>query len=110
MRHRTLALISCAAVLVLSAAVSTARRAADDTRPAYLDPALDFDRRAADLVSRMTLDEKVSQLQNDAPAIPRLDVPAYEWWNEVPARRRARRGRHRRFRKPSGWQRRSTRS
>jgi beta-glucosidase len=31
----------------------------------------------------MTLEEKVAQLQNDAPAIPRLDVPAYEWWNEA---------------------------
>ncbi|HEY2943533.1 MAG TPA: glycoside hydrolase family 3 N-terminal domain-containing protein, partial [Vicinamibacteria bacterium] len=42
----------------------------------------DFEARAADLVSRMTVDEKVSQLMNDAPAIPRLGVPAYEWWNE----------------------------
>ena len=31
----------------------------------------------------MTLEEKISQLRNDAPAIPRLDVPAYEWWNEA---------------------------
>jgi len=82
MRRRTLALITCAAMLVLSAAVFTARRAAEDTRPAYLDPDLDFDRRAADLVTRMTLDEKISQLTNDAAAIPRLNVPAYEWWNE----------------------------
>ena len=51
-------------------------------RPAYLDPALGFEARAADLVSRMTVEEKVSQLVNDAPAIERLGVPAYEWWNE----------------------------
>jgi beta-glucosidase len=51
--------------------------------PAYLDTHHSFEERAADLVSRMTLDEKISQLQNDAPAIPRLDVPAYEWWNEA---------------------------
>jgi len=38
--------------------------------------------RAKALVAKMTLAEKVSQLQNDAPAIPRLGVPAYEWWNE----------------------------
>ncbi|MEW9624414.1 glycoside hydrolase family 3 C-terminal domain-containing protein [Rhodanobacter sp. S2-g] len=38
--------------------------------------------RAAALVAKMTLAEKVSQLQNDAPAIPRLGVPAYDWWNE----------------------------
>ena len=51
-------------------------------RPAYLDPDLSFEARAADLVSRMTLAEKVSQVTNDAPGIPRLGLPAYEWWNE----------------------------
>ena len=40
-------------------------------------------RRAKDLVSRMTLEEKASQLKYDAPAIPRLGVPAYNWWNEA---------------------------
>jgi beta-glucosidase len=50
--------------------------------PAYLDPDRDFEARAADLVSRMTVEEKVSQVMNDAPAIPRLGIPAYEWWNE----------------------------
>jgi len=49
----------------------------------YLDPSIPFESRAADLVARMTLPEKISQLQNDAPAIPRLQVPAYEWWNEA---------------------------
>src|SRR5450755_633646 len=39
--------------------------------------------RAADLVSRMTLAEKVSQMQNTATAIPRLGIPAYDWWNEA---------------------------
>ncbi|MFS6599868.1 glycoside hydrolase family 3 N-terminal domain-containing protein, partial [Staphylococcus aureus] len=38
--------------------------------------------QASALVAKMTLAEKVSQLQNDAPAIPRLGVPAYDWWNE----------------------------
>src|SRR5712671_4320308 len=51
--------------------------------PIYLDTHHTYEERAADLVSRMTLDEKIAQLQNDAPAIPRLDVPAYEWWNEA---------------------------
>ncbi len=40
-------------------------------------------RKAKELVSRMTLDEKASQLKYDAPAIPRLGIPAYNWWNEV---------------------------
>ncbi len=48
----------------------------------YLDPDLAFEARARDLVSRMTVEEKVSQLTNQAAAIPRLGVPAYEWWNE----------------------------
>ena len=39
--------------------------------------------RAAELVSRMTLEEKASQLRYDAPAIDRLGIPAYNWWNEV---------------------------
>jgi len=41
-----------------------------------------FENRAKALVGRMTLEEKVSQLMNSAPAIPRLDIPAYNWWNE----------------------------
>jgi beta-glucosidase len=47
-----------------------------------LDERLSPEERAADLVSRLTLDEKVRQMQNAAPAIPRLGIPAYEWWNE----------------------------
>src|SRR6185312_11323362 len=38
--------------------------------------------RAQALVAKLTLNEKVAQLQADAPAIPRLGVPAYVWWNE----------------------------
>jgi beta-glucosidase len=41
------------------------------------------EQRATALVSRMTLEEKVSQMQNTAPAIPRLQIPAYDWWNEA---------------------------
>ncbi len=39
--------------------------------------------RAADVVSRLTLEEKVGQMLNATPAIPRLGIPAYDWWNEV---------------------------
>ena len=38
--------------------------------------------RAKELVAKMTVEEKASQLRYDAPAIPRLNVPAYNWWNE----------------------------
>ena len=39
--------------------------------------------KAKALVARMTLEEKASQLRYDAPAIPRLGIPAYNWWNEA---------------------------
>jgi beta-glucosidase len=55
---------------------------AQDTRPAYLDPSLPAEQRAADLVHRMTLPEKATQLVNQARAIPRLNVLAYDWWSE----------------------------
>ena len=51
--------------------------------PAYLDTTRSFEARAADLVSRMTLEEKAAQMQNDSPAIERLGLPAYDWWNEA---------------------------
>jgi beta-glucosidase len=51
-------------------------------RPLYKDLDQSFEARAKDLVARMTLPEKVSQLMNGAAAIARLDVPAYNWWNE----------------------------
>jgi beta-glucosidase len=51
--------------------------------PVYQDPSRSVADRVADLVQRMTLEEKVSQLMNNAAAIPRLDVPAYNWWNEA---------------------------
>ena len=50
--------------------------------PLYKDPKAPMEKRADDLLSRMTLEEKISQLMNDSVAIPRLDVPAYNWWNE----------------------------
>ncbi|XP_009592501.1 probable beta-D-xylosidase 7 [Nicotiana tomentosiformis] len=48
----------------------------------FCQSALPISVRAKDLVSRLTLDEKISQLVNSAPAIPRLGIPAYEWWSE----------------------------
>jgi beta-glucosidase len=55
--------------------------AAQQTYP-YLDSSQQIDRRVDDLVSRMTLEEKVAQLINTAPGIPRLNVPAYDYWSE----------------------------
>jgi beta-glucosidase len=50
---------------------------------AYTNPDLPAEKRAADLVSRMSIEEKVLQMQNSAPALARLDIPAYDWWNEA---------------------------
>ena len=55
----------------------------DESQPAYLNSTLPFDRRVDDLVGRMTLEEKASQLVNQSRAIPRLNVPAYDWWSEA---------------------------
>ena len=60
-----------------------AQLSAQTRRPDYQNPDLPFARRVADLVSRMTLEEKVSQLQDVAPAIDRLGLPRYNWWNEA---------------------------
>ena len=58
-------------------------QAPEAAKPAYLDPALPVDRRVDDLVARLTPEEKVSQLTNQSRAIPRLGIPAYNWWNEA---------------------------
>ena len=49
----------------------------------YQDPSLSHLERAKDLVSRMTLEEKISQMQNGAAPIQRLGVPQYDWWSEA---------------------------
>ena len=50
--------------------------------PKYLDTSLDFETRAADMVSQMTLEEKISQIGNASHAIERLGIKKYDWWNE----------------------------
>src|SRR6201996_6550075 len=57
--------------------------AQDAEKPAYLNPALPAQQRAEDLVRRMTVEEKVTQLVNQSRAIPRLGVPEYDWWSEA---------------------------
>ena len=68
------------ASMALCAGIADAQ---DASKPSYLDPNLSPEARAADLVHRMTLEEKASQLLNQARAIPRLGVPAYDWWSEA---------------------------
>ena len=64
----------------------TGRLLAQDVPPKdakYLDPNQPIEVRVDDLISRMTLEEKASQLVNQARAIPRLQVPQYDWWSEA---------------------------
>jgi beta-glucosidase len=60
-----------------------AQTKAGNTAPAYRDVSLPIEKRVDDLVLRMTLEEKVRQMQHTAPAIPRLGVPPYDWWSEA---------------------------
>ena len=77
------------AALFIGALVTVPFAASADTPPAckeakckYLETTRTPEERAADLVARMTLEEKAAQLGHTAPAIPRLGVPEYNWWNE----------------------------
>ena len=49
----------------------------------FRNPALTTEERVKDLLSRLTLEEKVQLMKHDAPAIPRPGIPAYNWWNEA---------------------------
>jgi beta-glucosidase len=51
--------------------------------PDYKNENLSFEERVKDLVSQMTLEEKTTQMLFDSPAIPRLGIPSYNWWNEA---------------------------
>ena len=66
----------------VSAATAFAQGKAEKPSPSYLNPSLPIEKRVDDLISRMTLEEKVSQMRDHAVAIPRLGVPKYDWWNE----------------------------
>jgi beta-glucosidase len=66
----------------LSVVLAASLRVAAQQPLPYMDTAVPVERRVDDLIGRMTLEEKVQQLRDHAPAIPRLGVPKYDWWNE----------------------------
>ncbi|UNK58381.1 glycoside hydrolase family 3 C-terminal domain-containing protein [Pseudoxanthomonas daejeonensis] len=78
LRRRLLARACVVALLVALPGL----QAAEPARP-WLDTQRSFEDRAAALVAQMTLEEKAAQMQNDSPAIERLGLPAYDWWNEA---------------------------
>ncbi|HEY1658425.1 MAG TPA: glycoside hydrolase family 3 C-terminal domain-containing protein [Candidatus Sulfotelmatobacter sp.] len=69
--------------LFFAAYTLRAQNAESTVAAPYLNPDLPVDQRVDDLISRMTLEEKASQLVNQARAIPRLHVPSYDWWSEA---------------------------
>jgi beta-glucosidase len=78
---RTRVLISFSCLLAALSFTSRPARAQQDARP-WMNPDLPLNQRVDDLLSQMTLNEKVSQMRDHAPAIPRLGIPKYDWWNE----------------------------
>lgn len=54
----------------------------DSQQPIYKDLSRPIEQRVDDLISRITLEEKVNQMRHSAPAIKRLGIPQYNWWNE----------------------------
>ncbi len=78
MRKQFLVSVTSAALLLAGSAWSQT-----NALPAYKNTSLPTEQRVDDLVKRMTLEEKASQLVNQSRAIPRLDIPAYDWWSEA---------------------------
>ena len=81
---KTLATHLAAFTIICAACLSAAQQPTkqDAPKPVWLDTTLPPEQRAAALVQQMTLDEKATQLVNQARAIPRLNVPYYDWWSE----------------------------
>ena len=74
--------LTCTALL-LSSAIPRHGIAQDSGNMPYMNPQLSPEQRATDLVHRMTLAEKASEMQNNSAAVPRLKIPAYQWWSEA---------------------------
>jgi beta-glucosidase len=70
-------------LIVFAIFLSTNSFAQTQTQYPFQNTSLSFEQRVNDLVSRLTLEEKVAQMSDVTPAIPRLGIPAYDWWNEV---------------------------
>jgi beta-glucosidase len=68
--------------LILIFLIITVSSAKSQYAAAYLDPIVPVETRINDLITKLTLEEKVFQMLYNSPAIPRLDIPEYNWWNE----------------------------
>lgn len=70
-------------LLISSFSVIAVATIVQNAREPYRNPNLSPSERVWDLLKRMTLEEKVSQMKNGAAAVDRLGIPAYDWWNET---------------------------
>jgi beta-glucosidase len=78
--HKSLIIVSLSISCSILQPRAFAQQSPSD--PAFKNPNLSVERRAEDIVARMTLEEKVSQIGHTSNAIPRLGIPEYNWWNE----------------------------
>ena len=72
---------SFVSVILLGLSLHTA--GGQESQMPYMNPQLSPEQRAIDLVHRMTLQEKATQMQNNSAEVPRLKIPAYQWWSEA---------------------------
>ena len=77
MPNRMLYLLSSCFLILLCCA------SAEEKMLPCQDPPLPMEQRVEDLVSRMILEEKISRMGHDAPAVERLGIPEYNWWSEA---------------------------
>jgi beta-glucosidase len=75
-------LVVCTGAILFGSTLQNAV-AQDSANLPYMNPKLSPEQRATDLVRRMTLAEKASEMQNNSAAVPRLNIPAYQWWSEA---------------------------
>lgn len=75
--------LSCLSLVGMTSCSSTPKEEKVAYKYVFQDPSVDIDKRVADLVNQMTLEEKISQMTDHSKAIERLGIPEYYWWNEA---------------------------
>jgi beta-glucosidase len=86
MNHRVTRVFECIVACLGALLIAVAAKdgiAQDTANLPYMNPQLSPEQRATDLVHRMTLAEKATQMQNNSAEVPRLKIPAYQWWSEA---------------------------
>src|SRR5207244_639751 len=76
-------MVRCLKIGLLAMALALPAGAQEVSPQPWFNPALPTEQRVNALIAQMTLTEKASQMVNQARAIPRLGIPAYNWWSEA---------------------------